>query len=90
MLDYGLELSSAISFVIIAINLIMKEVIIGLFTWVGDATRSIQITRIVNGIFIALFLNTGFIILLANANLKAYGLPIFHGPFDDYDPIWYS
>jgi hypothetical protein len=68
----------------------MKEIIINLFIWVGDATRSIQITRIVNGIFIALFLNTGFIILLANANLKNYGLPMFHGPFDDYDPVWYS
>ena len=72
MILYGTAMGGAISFVVVIINLIMKEVIIDLFEWVGDATRSIQITRIVNGIFIALFLNTGFIILLANANLTAY------------------
>ena len=41
MLLYGAAMGGAISFIIVIINIIMKEIIIGLFEWVGDATRSI-------------------------------------------------
>jgi hypothetical protein len=49
-------------------------------------------TRIINGVFIVLFFNTGVLLLLVNANLSDIsGLlgKIFDGRFFDYSPQWY-
>jgi hypothetical protein len=89
----GLIVSSSISFVIIAINLVLKGRVIALLSWVKDATNSVQLASITNGVFIALYLNTGFLLTFANANLTEHAPHFltnnFTGPFYDYDPEWY-
>ena len=45
------------------------------------------------GVFLAQFANTGFVILLVNANLTEH-FPkeitvLFQGPYYDYMPMWY-
>lgn len=63
-----------------------------LITWIGYDTYSEQMTRIINGVFIVLFFNTGILLLLVNANLTDIsGLlgRLFDGRFYDYSPQWY-
>ena len=84
----------SISFLIIFINLILKKVIIGLITWVGEDTLSEQIASITGGVFYALFFNTGILITLVNANLTEHN-PKFithyiNGLYYDYSPDWYQ
>ena len=53
-----------------------------------------MLASITNGVFIALFLNTGLLLTLANANLTEHPphfiTNIFNGPFYDYEPEWYA
>lgn len=57
---------------IVVINLILKESIIALITWVGEDTISEQLASITNGVFYAQFFNTGILLLLVNANLSEH------------------
>ena len=50
-------------------------------------------TGITNGIFYALFLNTGFMLLLTNADpseKSEYLSFFFKGKYNDYSPRWYA
>jgi len=53
-----------------------------------------MLASITNGVFIAQFFNTGFLLLFVNANLTEHD-PVwftkhFRGPFFDYMPEWYG
>lgn len=89
----GLAVESSISFVIIAINLVLKKIVIKLLTEVKEATKSEMLASITNGVFITLYLNTGFLLTVANANLTEHPphfiTKFFTGPYYDYDPNWY-
>jgi hypothetical protein len=65
-------LGTSVSFVIIAINLVLKKVIIKGVQWVGQDTNSAQLTSITNGVFIAQFFNTGILLLLINGNMSEH------------------
>jgi len=94
--DYkkGKAFGTSVAFVIIAVNLILKTSIIKLITWVGEDTCSEQLASITNGVFIAQFFNTGFLLLMVNANISEHWpcfiTTLFRGPFYDYMPRWYS
>lgn len=83
-----------ITMVIVGFNMVLREVIIYLVTWVGYDTRSEQLTRITNWVFIAQFFNTGFLLLLVNANITEHKPKIFtkyfNNTFYDYEPQWYA
>jgi len=89
----GKVYGQSIAFLIIAVNLILKTSIIKLITWVGEDTNSEQLGSITNGVFVAQFFNTGFLLLFVNANLTEHEphffTKFFKGPFYDYMPIWY-
>ena len=77
---------------IIGINIMLRTVAVKLITWIGYDTYSEQMTRIINGVFIVLFFNTGILLLLVNANLSdvsGWLGNIFDGRFYDYSPQWY-
>lgn len=72
----------------------LKLIIIKLVEWVGEDTNSEQKSSITNGVFYAQFFNTGFLLLLVNANLTEHQ-PQFltkfvKGPHFDYMPQWYT
>jgi len=78
---------------VIGIDVILRLTAIELFTWVGYDTYSELMTKIVNGVFLVLFFNTGVILVLVQANLSdvSDGLSnVFDGPFYDYSPKWYA
>lgn len=68
--------------------------IIALISWVGYDTRSEELTRITNWVFMAQFFNTGFLLLLVNANITEhspkYLTKHFANSFYDYEPQWYA
>jgi hypothetical protein len=68
----GIAVASSISFVIIAINIILKKFVVDLLTWVKEATNSEKLASCTNGVFVVLYINTGFLLLLANANLTEH------------------
>ena len=79
---------------IIGINYILKHCIRFLIEWVGEETYSQQLASIVNGVFIAQFFNTGFLLLFVNANMTEHS-PHFltkylNRQFYDYMPNWYK
>ena len=92
----AMVLGNGISFIIVAVNTILSKVIIQLVSWIGLPTQSQRLGTISNGIFMAQFFNTGFLLLLVNANFEQYKrLPnwvreVFTGPFSDYTPDWYD
>ena len=65
-------MGQSIAFIIIAVNIILKTVIIKLVEWIGDDTYSVQKSSITNKVFMAQFFNTGFLILIVNANLTEH------------------
>lgn len=82
------------SFFIVAINSILRMILINLIKWIGEDTHSKQLKSITNGVFITQFMNTGILILLVQANFSEVDIPlaksIFNGPFYDYLPLWYT
>ena len=83
----------SISFIVIAINVILKYTIMYMVIWIGEETASQQKATVTRGVFLAQFANTGFVILLVNANLTEH-FPkeltmYFKGPYYDYMPMWY-
>lgn len=50
-------------------------------------------SKIVNGVFVALFFNTGILLLLTNANVSDVAewlSGVFGGKYYDYSPQWYA
>ena len=74
--------------------MVLKKIVIALLTEVKEATKSEMLASITNGVFITLYLNTGLLLTLANANLTEHPphciTDFFKGPFYDYDPNWYA
>jgi hypothetical protein len=64
-----------------------------MINWIGYDTMSETLTKITNGVFLALFFNTAIIVVLVDANLKET-IPLlghfFDGGFSDYTPLWYA
>ena len=88
-----LLLTNTVMVVIIAINYILKMACIALITWIKYDTYSEMMSKIVNGVFVALFFNTGLLLLLTNANVSDVSdwlSNVFSGQFYDYSPKWYA
>lgn len=65
-----------------------------MITWVGEDTFSQRLASITNGVFVAQFFNTGFLLLLVNANLgeqlPSHIAQFLNGSYYDYDQKWYQ
>lgn len=87
-------LGTAISFIIIAVNTILKIVTIKLVEYIQEDTLSEQLSSVTIYVFVAQFFNTAFILLLVNANLSEHSIPVLRnvlkGDFYDYSPEWYE
>lgn len=70
VMDYykSLATNSAVQYMIIAINYILRLFIIKLIVYIGYDTESEQTKLITNGVFIVQFFNTALLLLLVNAN----------------------
>lgn len=66
-------LGFSISFIIIAINNMLRILIISLIESIKHDTYSQRLASITNGVFIAQFFNTGILLVLVNANMSEHG-----------------
>lgn len=82
--------TTAITVIIVVINMVIKEITIQLITWIGYDTHSEQLTKITNGVFIGQFFNTAILLLLVYSNMTQSGLTMFNGPYYDYSDEWYA
>ena len=88
-----LFITTFISVGIVLVNVVLKKITIFLVSRIGYDTYSEIMTKITNGVLLVLFLNTGILILLVNANLSEIGGllgSVFHGSYHDYSPEWYG
>lgn len=68
----GKIFGQSISFIVIGINVILKYTILYMVIYIGEETASQQKATVTRGVFMAQFANTGFVILLVNANLTEH------------------
>jgi hypothetical protein len=67
-----------ISVSINVINIILKLIMIMLISNICEDTKSKMMSSIKIGVFIGQFFNTGFVLLLASANLKETYFPVLN------------
>jgi hypothetical protein len=77
---------------IIVINMVIRMIVIEIINAVGCQTESEQMRYITDSVFICIFFNTGFLVMLCNANLENQG-PMFkgfHGNDTDFNRNWFT
>lgn len=86
-------LGHVISVLIVIINYILRIVIIKLTFSIRQDTQSERLAATTNGVFIAQFFNTGFVLTLVNANMSEHSptwlTALVANKFYDYGPQWY-
>ena len=88
----GFLLQQAMTIIVVAVNSILRIVLITLITWISEDTWSQTFKSITNGIFVTQFFNTAFLMMLVNANFNDAGLPggsFFSGRFYDLTEDWF-
>jgi len=81
-------------FSIIAINYVLRVIIIKLIIGIGNDTLSEQTRLITNGVFVVQFFNTALLLLMVNANLQEQGFPLSmmsaERGLSDFNSRWFS
>ena len=87
-----LVMNNSIKYIIIIINTVIRMVVIKIITLVGIDTESSQMKYTTDAVFICQFFNTGFLLMLCNANLKEQSglLSMFDGTDSDFNQNWFS
>jgi hypothetical protein len=86
-------LSNVVTGSVVVINFVLRLVIIACINYIGLATESEQTEKILKGIFVTQFFNTGILLLLCNANLTQQGsiLGILtFGSITDFNDTWFD
>lgn len=78
-------------FLIIGINYVLRLIVISVIMWVRCSTESTQMVYITDMVFVCQLFNTGFLLMLCNANMKQQGSFLFrHGKIPDFNTIWFT
>ena len=87
-----LVMNNSIKYLIIIINTIIRMVVIKIIALVGIDTESSQMKYTTDAVFICQFFNTGFLLMLCNANLKSQSplLSVFAGSDSDFNRNWFK
>ena len=84
-------IAETVQYTIIFINTFLRNQLVKEISTVGFPTNSLLSKFIKNYVFYVQFINTGFIVLVLNANLEHFGLGfIFSGKYNDFTPVWYQ
>jgi hypothetical protein len=62
--------TSAVQYIIIMVNYVLRLFIIKLIIYIGKDTESAQTQLITDGVFIVQFFNTAILLMMCNANLS--------------------
>lgn len=91
---YNNIIKQTMGFAITGTNLFLKRIVVILVKQMGCHTESKQMIQTTRWVFLTNFLNTGFLLMLANANLQDQGIPVirlfFRGPDSDFNSRWFD
>lgn len=62
--------TSALSYLLIGINYILRTVCIMLVDWIGYSTETVRLSKTTTVTFIVQFFNSAFLLLMVNANMS--------------------
>jgi hypothetical protein len=82
-----------IKYFIIILNTLIRMIVIIIINAVGCDTESTQMSFITNSVFICIFFNTGFLLMLCNANLTEQSYlfgAFFKGNISDFNQNWFT
>ena len=77
---------------IVVFNYLLKEISIILIKCIGDHNKNTIMSRVIITVFICQFINTGFILMIANANFENTPLDFIGGlrkVYQDFSSAWY-
>jgi hypothetical protein len=86
-------MDNLIKYFIIILNTVIRMVVIIIINKVGCSTESTQMKFITDCVFICIFFNTGFLLMLCNSNLteQSYLMgAFFKGNDSDFNQSWFT
>ena len=83
--------TSALSYIIIGINYILRTVCIMLVDWIGFSTETVRLSKTTSITFWVQFFNSAFLLLLINANLSEQPITfgMTGGSMGDFNATWF-
>jgi len=87
-----LVMNNSIKYLIIIINTVIRMIVIKIIALVGIDTESSQMKYTTDAVFVCIFFNTGFLLMLCNANLSEQSslLSMFNGSDSDFNQNWFN
>jgi len=83
--------TTALSYLLIGINYILRTVCIMLVDWIGYDTETVRLSKTTNVTFVVQFFNSAFLLLMVNADLSeqpiTFGLTT--GSLPDFNSAWF-
>jgi len=86
-----LLLTSALSYILIGINYVLRTICIMLVDWIGFPTETERLSQTTNVTFYVQFFNSAFLLLMVNANLSEQPLSfgLTSGAIPDFNAAWF-
>jgi len=83
--------TSALSYLLIGINYILRTVCIMLVDWIGFATETGRLSKTTTITFLVQYFNSAFLLLMVNANLSEQPITFWltTGPIPDFNGAWF-
>jgi hypothetical protein len=83
--------TSALSYLLIGINYILRTVCIMLVDWIGYSTETIRLSKTTTVTFIVQFFNSAFLLLMVNANMSEQPITFWltSGTMPDFNSAWF-
>eukprot|EP00742_Colponemidia_sp_Colp-10_P003796 GILJ01004043.1.p1 GENE.GILJ01004043.1~~GILJ01004043.1.p1 ORF type:complete len:1123 (-),score=165.75 GILJ01004043.1:136-3504(-) len=92
---FSSTLKFLVAFVVLIVNTLLRLFMRGLAAFEKHSTKSGYYAAAMMKMFIAMFINTAFIVLIINANLRMFQVRpptdlVFQGPYSDFNADWYK
>ena len=83
--------TSALSYLLIGINYILRTVCIMLVDWIGFNTETERLSKTTTITFVVQFFNSAFLLLMTNANLseQVFSFGLTSGSLPDFNTAWF-
>ena len=83
--------TTALSYLLIGINYILRTICIMLVTWIGFKTETEQLSNITTVTFIVQFFNSAFLLLMTNADMSEQPITFWltNGVLPDFNSAWF-
>jgi len=83
--------TSALSYLLIGINYVLRTICIMLVDWIGFSTETVRLSKTTTITFVVQFFNSAFLLLMVNANLseQPFDFGLTAGTMPDFNSLWF-